>query len=179
MPAPGRSLTPAPDEASAARHRSLRRFALGVAGPRDLAINAVINGVVAAWLYGGGTAIPLTGPQSVFSMLLPMVFIEATLTTFFGLLAGRQFQRQQHPGREPQPNIRWLVGAVLPSLRIGGFCWLVAWLAQALLRRAAPGITLGWKSVVVLIATLAGLLAFGLHARAVLVAGRRGAEATP
>src|SRR5688572_7653152 len=97
----------------------LRRLAFRVAGPRDAAINLAINGTIAWWLFGGLEAVPLSGSESIFMILLPMSFIESTLTTFFGLLNGAIELRKIHPSRPTFFRRQWFAAAIIQGLIYG------------------------------------------------------------
>ncbi len=153
---------------------TLRRFALLIAGPRDFAINFLINGFIAWLVFHSWTAVPLDGGPSIFVMVLPMVFIESTLTTFFGYLAGAL--KRKYGGVTPalDPQTSWLGRAVSAGLVWGTSMLGLATAAKWLLGRFCPGVLLSPWQAIAGIAVLSGVLAYVLHARAVLRAGRIG-----
>jgi hypothetical protein len=149
---------------------ALRRFTYRIAGPREVVINVLINGGLAWWFFGSRSATPLTGSGSIFAMLLPMCFILSTLTTFFGLLAGRTKWQQLQPGHEAVPLLAWLRSGWVRSLLMGLVGLALALASQAILDRLFPTAVLSPGQVIATIAVVAGVLAFVLHTRAILVA---------
>ncbi len=145
---------------------TLQQYAWRIAGPRDCAINVLINGPIAWWLFGRWDVVPL---GSAFVMLIPMVFLEATLTTYFGLLSGRAFRRRTaappRAGIRPPPPVR---GAL-----VCGVVGLLACLAcdGAVRYACAAAVLPGWAMAAAITAPPT-TMAFALHTRAVLVAGR-------
>ncbi len=146
----------------------LRRFAFRVAGPRDFAINLAINGTIAWWVFGGRTAIPLTGSESIFVMLLPMAFIESTLTTFFGLLDRTVELRKLDSTLEPTRRWNWFVAAASHSLLWGIIGLMLAFVVRFALQRAVPAVVLSPRTVVFVIGLSSGVLAYVMHVRAVV-----------
>lgn len=150
---------------------ALRRFAYRIAGPREVVINVLINGGLAWCFFGGRSATPLTGPGSIFAMLLPMCFILSTLTTFFGLLAGRTKWQQLQPGHEAVSLLAWLRSAWVRSLLMGLVGLALALASQAILERLFPMAVLSPAQVIGTISLVAGTLAWVLHTQAILAAG--------
>jgi hypothetical protein len=150
----------------------LRQFAFRVAGPRDFAINLAINGTIAWWLFGGREAIPISGSESIFNMLLPMAYIESTLTTFFGLLNGTLRLRKLDSSLETVRRGRWFLTAVGQSVFYGFVALAIAISIRFILRFAFPTAVLSPRSVVILIGLTSGLLGYILHVRAVLASSR-------
>ncbi|MFM1996828.1 MAG: hypothetical protein RLZZ111_1215 [Planctomycetota bacterium] len=150
---------------------SIGWLAWRVFAPLDLVINAVINGSIAWWLYGGRAGVPLTGPGGLTTMALPMSFILATVTTFCGFWNA---VRERRAGRATPPlaaDARWMLRAAGESLTAGVATWLVAVAVAAGLARAAPTATLGPVGAIAAIAGLAAALGFLLHGRAVMRGG--------
>lgn len=148
----------------------LQRFAYLIAGPRDFAINLLINGVIAWYLFGDRTSVPLAGSGSIFGMLLPMAFIESTLTTFFGMLNGA-IRLRKLQFSTPRARRRELLAA---AARQGLYCGVIgltlAIIVQFVVRLAFSSGTLAPQTVIALIGLSSGLLAYCLHVRAVLAA---------
>lgn len=148
--------------------RDLQRYAYRIAGPRDFAVNMVVNGACAWWIFGNQPTIPLTGDESIFKLLLPIAFLEATLTTLFGMLIGTRQRCKQNPSLVPLAPGPWLRTVIPESL-----VWGVAWLLFALgirhwLSSAYPDTVLSLSEVVIIIGAFSGVLAYILHTRAVL-----------
>lgn len=147
------------------------RLAWRVFAPLDAVINMAINGGVAWWLYGGREEVSLVGPYGLPMMGLPMTFILATLTTFFGWFNA---VRERRAGRASPPlaaDAPWAMRAWAESLVTGVVVWLLA-LAVVLAGRSvgADG-SLGPAAAILAITAYAGLLAFLLHGRAVARGG--------
>ena len=150
----------------------LRRFAYLLAGPRDFVINLAINGAIAWYLFGDRTSVPLAGPGSIFTMLLPMAFIESTLTTFFGLLNGairrRKLRSSSVMAATTARKKEWLVAAARQSLFYGVIGLAMAIIVQFVVRLAFPSVMLAPRTVILVIGLSSGLLAYCFHVRAVL-----------
>lgn len=135
--------------------------------PLDLVINAVINGVIAWWLFGGRAEVPLTGPGGLTMMALPMSFILATVTTFCGFWNA---VRERRAGRATPPlatGARWTLRAAGEALVTGAVTWLGAVAVAAGIARVAPTAATGPVGAVAAITLLAAALGFVLHGRAV------------
>ncbi len=164
------------DSTDAGPPPSLARFALLTAGPRDLIINAVINTPIAWFFYSAAESVRLAGDSSVMSMLIPMTLILSFLTTFFGYFAGIQRRKAGLATPAWREGTPWFKQALLWSAVWAAMavtaCVVVDWAVQTL----APELAMpGWAGVV-LIGAYAGVLAYVLHARAVMAAARMGAE---
>jgi len=149
----------------------IRWLAWRVFAPVDLAINALINGAIAWWLFGGRPEVPLTGAGGLTAMVLPMTFILATVTTFCGWWNA---VRERRAGRATPPlaaDVRWLRPAAVESVGVGLAAWLVACGAAAAVSWAAPRAAVGPLGGVLAIATIAAGLGFLLHGRAVTRGG--------
>jgi hypothetical protein len=156
------SATPAPP---------IRRLAWRVFAPLDAAINVVINGGIAWWLYGGRDEIPLTGPSGLTMMALPMTFILATATTYFGMWNA---VRERRAGRaEPAlgADASWVSRACTEAVATGAVAWLLAVGMAWVLGRFNPDARVGPVGAVSGIAASAGVIAFLLHGRAVTRGG--------
>jgi hypothetical protein len=150
---------------------SIGWLAWRVFAPLDLVVNAVINGAIAWWLYGGRTEVSLTGPGGLTMMALPMSFILATVTTFCGFWNA---VRERQAGRATPPlavAARWMLRAGMESLATGAVTWLVATAVAVVLSWAAPTTAVGPIGAIVVIAALAAALGFLLHGRAVMRGG--------
>ena len=135
--------------------------------PLDLVINAVVNGAIAWWLFGGRAEVPLTGPGGLTMMALPMSFILATVTTFCGFWNA---VRERRAGRATPPlaaRTRWVVRAAGESLAAGSATWVGALVVAAGIARVAPTTTTGPVGALAAITLLAATLGFVLHGRAV------------
>ena len=151
---------------------TIERLAWRVFAPIDLVINVAINGTIAWWLFGARPMVPLTGPVGLTTMVLPMTLILATLTTFSGFFNA---VRERRSGRATPPlpsSTRWVARACFEAAATGFSSWLLAFVIARGLAAAAPSATVGPTGAVVVIAALAGLLAFLLHGRAVTRGGR-------
>jgi hypothetical protein len=144
------------------------RFAWRVAAPRDLCINALINGGIGWWLFGERSEVSLTGPGGLASMALPMTFFLAVLTTFFGWWNGIARRRAMGKGVVWATGIPWARRAWLDAALVGGLAWVVAVVTAAVLRRLLPSAAAGPAGGVFGIACYAGILAYFLHGRAVV-----------
>lgn len=150
----------------------IARLAWRVFAPLDAVINMAINGGVAWWLYGGREEIPLVGPYGLPMMLLPMTFILATLTTFFGWFNAVRERRAGRASPTLAGDAPWALRAWAEALATGAVAWLLA-LALVLAGRSvgADG-SLKPAAAILAITASAGLLAFLLHGRAVVRGGR-------
>ena len=151
---------------------AIQQLAWRVFAPIDLAINVVINGGIAWWLFAARPAVPLTGPAGLTAMVLPMTLILATVTTFCGFFNA---VRERRSGRATPPLSRsapWALRAVAEAVATGLGAWLVATALALGLAAAAPAATLGPVAAVLAITMIAGLLGFLLHGRAVSRGGR-------
>jgi len=150
------------------------RLAWRVFAPLDAVINMAINGGVAWWLYGGRDDVSLVGPYGLPMMALPMTFILATLTTFFGWFNAVRERRAGRASPRLAGDAAWASRAGTESLTTGVVVWLLA-LAVVLAGRSvgADG-SLGPAGAILAITAYAGLLAFLLHGRAVARGGRLG-----
>lgn len=156
--------------------KNLRCFAFQIAGPRDFVINLAINGAIAWYLFGDRTSVPLAGSGSIFTMLLPMAFIESTLTTFFGLLNGairlRKLRSSSILEATTARKKEWLVYATRQSFCFGVIGLATAIVIQFVVRLAFPSVMLAPRTVILVIGLSSGLLAYCLHVRAVLAAAK-------
>lgn len=165
---PREGITPA----GAAVPPPIGQLAWRVFAPLDAAINVAINGGVAWWLYGSRDEISLAGPFGLPMMALPMTFILATLTTWFGVFNA---VRERRAGRASPPlaaDARWAVRAWAEALTTGVVAWLLV--AAAVWGAASLEITtsIGPTGAILAITVYAGLLALLLHGRAVAWGGR-------
>ena len=148
------------------------RLAWQVFAPLDAGINVAINAPIAWWLFGGRDAIPLTGPYGLTMMALPMTFILATATTFFGFWNAVRERRAGRAAPSLAANARWLMRACVEAVAAGTAALTLAITAAWLLGRVAPELRVGPTGAVLGIAGYAGLLAFLAHGRAVMRGGR-------
>ncbi|MFM7136840.1 MAG: hypothetical protein ACKO1M_07195 [Planctomycetota bacterium] len=147
------------------------RLAWRVFAPLDAAVNVAINAAIAWWLFGGREDIPLTGPDGLTMMALPMTFILATATTCFGIWNA---VRERRAGRAAPPlaaDAAWLARACVEAFAVGAAALALASAVAWLLGRVAPELRVGPVGAVLGIAGYAGLLAFILHGRAVARGG--------
>jgi hypothetical protein len=147
---------------------TLTRFAYRISGPRDLVINAMLNGAIAWLVFGSRQTVPVAGEGSIFVMILPMVFIESSLTTFFGYFNG---VLQRRLGRV-EPTLSVAVPWASLAIRVG-LTWGTGMLAafavvMYALAHCAPTWTMSGSTAVALIVILSASLAYLLHVRAVL-----------
>jgi hypothetical protein len=160
------------NKGSSAAAMTVRRFAYTVAGPRDFVINLVVNGSIAWLVFGRHETVPLVGWGSIWVMLLPMSLLESGLTTFFGCLAGALKRKAGLLAPPLDPAAAWLDVAVREGLLWGMGALGVA--VTLMLALAATGVQVqlpAWQ-VIVGVGLLSGVLAYALHTRAVLRAGR-------
>jgi hypothetical protein len=150
---------------------SIGWLAWRVFAPLDLVINAVINGSIAWWLYGGRAEVPLTGPGGLTMMALPMSFILATMTTFCGFWNAVRERRARRATPPLAADARWMPWAVVESLATGAVTWLVAKAVAAGLAGAVPMAAVGPIGAIVVITAMAAALGFLLHGRAVMRGG--------
>ena len=146
----------------------LQRFAYRVAAPRDFAINLVINGITAWWIYGHRDLIPLTGAASMFTLVLPMAFILCTLTTLFGILNGLRMRQKWGHRVSADHSQWWLLWAVGYSLIHGLIGLVIALAAQYGLSQMAAIPNLTPLQIIIGVGGLSAALAYVLHARAVV-----------
>jgi hypothetical protein len=143
------------------------RLAWRVFAPLDAVINVAINAPIAWWLFGGRDEIPLTGPFGLTMMALPMTFILATATTFFGFWNAVRERRAGRAAPALASDARWLARACAAAVAGGVSAGIVACCSAWVLGRVAPGLRVGPVGAVLAISGYAALLAFWLHGRAV------------
>jgi hypothetical protein len=151
---------------------SITRLAWRVFAPLDAGINVVINAPIAWWLFGGRDEISLAGPFGLPMMALPMTWMLATATTFFGIWNAVRERRAGRAGPPLAADAPWRGRACVEALVAGGVAWLAAVGCRWLLARMAPAVTVGPTTAIALIAAGAGLLGYVLHGRAVARGGR-------
>jgi hypothetical protein len=149
----------------------IARLAWRVFAPLDAAINVAINAPIAWWLFGGRDEIPLVGPFGLTLMALPMTLILATATTWFGLWNAVRERRAGRASPAIAADVPWMARACVEALVTGVVAWLLAIAAAWLLGRVIPDLRVGPVGAVLAIAGYAGLLAFVLHGRAVVRGG--------
>jgi hypothetical protein len=152
---------------------ALRRFAWRVAGPRDFAINLVINGGIAWLLYHSRDEVQFVGGHSVSSMLLPMSFILTSMTTYFGFFNGIQFlkgaRKQANPASEfPVTFVQWSTKAILTGLFRGILAAILVEVFCRLCERQWPDLSFSAPVTIIGLGIIAGCLAYVLHAMAVI-----------
>lgn len=150
------------------------RLAWRVFAPLDAAINVAINAPIAWWLFGGRDGIPLTDPFGLTMMALPMTFILATATTFFGIWNAVRERRAGRATPVLAADSPWLVRACVEAVAAGTAALTLAIAAAWLLGRVAPELRVGPVGAILGIGGYAGLLAFLAHGRAVVSGGRFG-----
>lgn len=170
----GRSGGQEPEHAAAPP--SVGRLAWRVFAPLDAAINVVINGGIAWWLFGGRDEIPLTGPFGLTMMALPMTFILTTATTFFGIWNAVRERRAGRAVPALAADSPWVSRACVEALAAGVAALMLAIAAAWLLGRVAPELRVGAAGAVLAIAGYAGMLAFLEHGRAVIRGGLLGRD---
>jgi hypothetical protein len=149
----------------------IARLAWRVFAPLDAAISMAINAPIAWWLFGGRDEIPLVGPSGLPMMILPMTFILATLTTFFGWFNAVRERRAGRASPTLAGDVPWAIRAWAEALATGAVAWLLALAAAGLLGRVAAEVLVGPVWAILAITASAGLLAFLLHGRAVVRGG--------
>jgi len=146
----------------------LRRYAWLVAGPRDLVINGVINGVIAWFLYRGYAEVPLVTGHSVFSMLVPMTFILSFATTFFGYLSGLQWLKSASKIDGGERKIPWMAAGIRAGLLTSVCCGFIALAALMVCQRYFLEQKFSASATIAGLTAYAGALAYVLHALAVV-----------
>lgn len=150
---------------------TIRRFALLVAGPRDFAINLVVNSTIPWLVFGSREEVALIGSPSVFHILLPMAFLLGSLTTFFGYFNGVKERRAGVvlPGLErPVP---WMRTAVHSGLLVGSATLAVFVVLFFICWQLAGDVAVPRYWAIGGIALLSGLMGYVLHSAAVIRSG--------
>ena len=137
-------------------------------GPRDFIINLIINGVIASFVFPSDQSVLLAGSDTIFKMLLPMSFIESTLTSFFGFLGGTQEIRKQTPHPDPIRWSRWFVFAVGFSLIRGLIALGIFATVMSICRWMALSVSIPGSLIAITVGLISGLLAYVLHSTAVV-----------
>lgn len=159
---------PNPSTASAAAPIGIRRFAFGVAGPREFAIAGAINGVIAWLMFRGMPRVPLVDGYGLSTMLIPMSFLLPGLSSYFGVLVGALGRKARAITPPLPPQTRWLAFAVRVGLLrglAGGACGLLLYYA---LRDPLNGAAWSAWGAIAGIFLLSGILAYLVHSTAVL-----------
>ncbi|MGM0489091.1 MAG: hypothetical protein ACQESR_20310 [Planctomycetota bacterium] len=156
--------------------RSLREYAWRVLAPREFAINVLINGLIAWWVYSHADRVTLLGWSSVLVMCGPISFILPTLTTFFGRMNGVVARGRRKAGLPWPENGRWQAMAWVAGLGNSAIVGPAAVMILLLLDYILPGLTLAKWTAIALVACYSGLLGFVLHGRAVLQVERLHAQ---
>jgi hypothetical protein len=151
---------------------SVAWFAWRVAARIDFLINLLINAAIAAWLYRSAVGVTLVEGLSLAAMLVPMAFFLCAITTVFGWWNA---VRERHAGRVLPPLVEghpWFGRAVLDGVAAGAVACAGTWLVLRGLAVLAPGLALpAWLAVTV-VGTVAGVLGYLFHGRAVVRGGR-------
>jgi hypothetical protein len=151
---------------------SVAWFAWRVAARIDFLINLLINGAIAAWLYRSAAGVTLVEGLSLAAMLVPMAFFLCAITTVFGWWNA---VRERRAGRVLPPLVEghpWFGRAVLDGVAVGAVACAGTWLALRGLAAALPAAALpAWLAVTV-VGTVAGVLGYLFHGRAVVRGGR-------
>jgi H+/Cl- antiporter ClcA len=128
----------------------------------------VINGVIAWFVFRGEQSVLLAGSDTIFKMLLPMSFIESTLTSFFGVLGGTHEIRTHSTQPCPIRWRRWFVLAVGFSLLQGlaGYSLFAA--AMFVCRWMELNVSIPGYLVAPLVGLISGVLAYLMHSHAVI-----------
>lgn len=130
-------MTSSPPIAEPPSRVSLASYGLRVAGPRDFAINLVLNAVIAGWICRHVDKVPITGGFSIAVMWGIMVWIVGACATFFGVRNG-MLQRKRGRAGEPLPtDAPWIWFALLLATIT---CWSYLALFSLLFRSALPWI---------------------------------------
>lgn len=146
----------------------LRHYAWWIAGPREFAIVAIVNGLIAWLLFGGRGEVGFAGDGGAFMMLVPMAFLLPLLSSFFGVLA---IMHQRAVGRvtptiaSPTP---WMGFAIGLSITRAGIGVAAMWILKSLILRWAFAISLSSAILIVCIAIGSGLAGWVLHATAMI-----------
>jgi hypothetical protein len=148
--------------------RSLLRYGLTIAGPRDAVINLLINGTICWNLLRSVESVPLLGPLSVESFMGPMFFLLFSLATFFGVLNGVIERRSGRSGPPLDSATPWLAKAVGWGLLYGVTALALFLLAIHLADRVWPTATLSGWSMIVLQTLLSAVLGFLVQVNGVL-----------
>jgi hypothetical protein len=132
----------------------------------------VINGIIAWFVFRGEQSVHLAGSDTIFKMLLPMSFIETTLTSFFGVLGGTHEIRTHSRQQSPIQWRRWFVlaagfsllqGLVAFSL-FGATFYICHWMELSV---SIPG-----HFVAPVVGLISGALAYVMHSHAVIRSDR-------
>lgn len=164
MPAPSAAAPPAPLPIDA--------FAWRVAARIDFVVNFLLNGAIAWWFYGAAARVPLTGPGSMESMLVPMAFFLCAITTLFGWWNAIRERRAGRVAPALAAPAGWPPRAVAGALAAGAIGVAAMWLALRAAERLAPAAACSGAGAVAAIALAAGALGYLFHGRAVVNGGR-------
>ena len=151
--------------------RSLLRYGLTVAGPRDAVINILINGPICWSLLRSAPTVPWLGPLSVESFMGPMFFLLFSLATFFGVLNGVLQRRSGRSGPPFAPAQAWVVKAAGWAALYGVTALILFLTAIHLINYAWPDTTLSGWSLIVLQTSLSAVLGYFVQLNGVLKSG--------
>ena len=101
---------------SDASRRSVQRFVLRTAIPREFVINAMINGVIAFFVYRNRIDIPILGWGGLMAMLGPMSLLMPWLTSFFGVFSCAMARNVGIIVPSDPQDLRWLQRALKIAL---------------------------------------------------------------
>jgi len=158
--------------------KRLDDFMLRVAMPREFAINFIVNGGIAAFLFWNRSEVPLTGLDGLSAMLMPMSFLLPWLTSFFGV-ASYAWTPSVHvedanQGDGPSSTKPWQWGRL--ALRLAFLHAFAVMVAMYLILRAFSIVgstpVLSGATSVLGIALGSGLVACILHRRSILKANQ-------
>jgi hypothetical protein len=152
--------------------RTLVGFALRVAGPREFVITAVVNTLIAVWVFHGATRVPLTEGFSLGTYFGFMSFLLPLASTFFGFYSGVNERRSGRLGPAWPAGGRWLGAALAVAVGCAICVWGVGTGLLLMLDRLLPAATVPLWAGIGIIGLIAGVLGYVLHAFAVVCSGR-------
>ena len=154
--------------ASRQPQRSLLRYGLTVAGPRDAVINVLINGPICWSLLRSVEAVPLLGPLSVEGFMGPMFFLLFSLATFFGVLNGVLERRSGRSGPPLDPKTAWMGKAAGWAVLYGSAALGLFLIAIHVLHRVWPDMTITGWTLIFLQTSLSAVLGYLVQLNGVL-----------
>jgi hypothetical protein len=148
--------------------RSLLRYGLTVAGPRDAVINILINGPICWSLLRSVEAVPWLGPLSIEGFMGPMFFLLFSLATFFGVLNGVLERRSGRSGPPLDPQTPWKAKATGWAALYGAAALALFLVAIHLADHLWPTTTISGWSLIVLQTSLSAVLGYLVQLNGVL-----------
>lgn len=152
---------------------SLLKYAYQKAGPLELVIAAAINLAIASGVYWSAESLSLVGHPALSNMVVPMCFFLPLLTTFFGILNGRNQRASGKSAPSWPKEANWTAFALRLGMLRGVVGGVLAYLVLHRLAYSLDNPSMSKWAGVALIGVLAGILGYWLHSSAILLTIKR------